>query len=294
MDDGDPSGDEDECNGRPRYTRNIAEVSLSPHLDDYTISISSLVGMITVEQAPQDDPSPFSKFLLEGSALDRDDFGAIEYGSREVGNTCAVTVSSSRQSTTDCLRATVKIVVPANATTLKRLKVSMSEGNLTISLLDPMQPQRMQIEEVDARAITGHIDIRANVLSFARLGGSVGTISGKIFVGKDLQVALVDGSIALDLAQSQETSVMDAKVEVMNGSAKVDMVTPYQGEFKVETNNGWAKVNPDPARTHFTSLSNKSIKGWNSKNKNPGSSNSNLKVLARNGDVELSLARVEL
>ncbi|CAO3574158.1 unnamed protein product [Mortierella alpina] len=294
MDGGDPWGDEDVCNGRPRYTRTITEIDFSPHLDDFTISISKIVGLVTVEQAPQDDPSPSTKLLIVGSALDRDDFGAILYGTRETENTSVVTVSSSQQSTTGCLRATVKIVVPASATTLRRLKVSLSEGNLTVSLLDPLQPQRMQIEELDTRAITGHSDIRANVLSLARLGGSVGTIRGKIFVGKDLQVAMVDGSIVLDLAQSQETSVMDAKVEVMNGSAKVDMITPYQGEFKVETNNGWAKVNPDPARTHFTSSSNKSIRGWNSKNKSPGSLNSNLKVLAQNGDVELSLARVEL
>ncbi|KAG9319749.1 hypothetical protein KVV02_003199 [Mortierella alpina] len=296
MDDGDPSGGEDECSRRPRYTKNLFEVAMSPNLDDFEVNISNMVGLVTVEQAPQGDPSPFTRLHVEVSALQRDDLDGIQFGAREEsGNTCFVTLSYSERSTVDCLRTTVKIVVPANATTLKRLKTSISEGNLTISLLDSLQSQPIRIQELDTRVITGHINIRANVISWARLGGSVGTIAGKIIVGKDLQVNMVNGGVALDLAQSRETKVMDAKVEVMNGSAKVNMVTPYEGEFKVETNNGWAKVDPDPGRTHFSSFSSKSIKGWNSvKDKDPGSSASTLRLLARNGDVELSLARVEL
>ncbi|KAF9981543.1 hypothetical protein BGZ75_007109 [Mortierella antarctica] len=295
MDDGDPSGGEDECSRRPRYTKTLYEFAISPNLDDFAVNISNMVGLVTVEQAPQGDPSPFTRLHVEASALDRDDIGAIQFGAREADNTCLVTLSYSERSTVDCLRATVRIVVPANATTLKRLKTSISEGNLTISLLDPSQPRPIRIQELDTRVITGHINIRANVISWARLGGSVGTIAGKIIVGKDLQVNMVNGGVELDLAQSRETKVMDAKVEVMSGSAKVNMVTPYQGEFKVETNNGWAKVDPDPGRTHFSSFSSKSVKGWNSvKDKDPGSSASTLRLLARNGDVELSLARVEL
>ncbi|KAF9573950.1 hypothetical protein EC968_007636, partial [Mortierella alpina] len=285
MDDGDPSGGEDECNGRPRYTKPLYELAISPNLDDFAVNISNMVGLVTVEQAPQEDPSPFTRLLVEASALDRDDFGAIQYSSREAENTLVVSLSYSERLTVECLKATVKIVVPANATTLKRLKMSVSEGSLTIGLLDSLQPQRIYVEDLDVRAITGHINVQANVLSGARLGGSFGSIEGKIFVGKELHVAMVDGNVALDLAQSQETSTMDAKIEVMNGSVKVGMVTSYEGTFKLETNNGRAKVDGDPARTHFTSLNNKSIKGWNSiKNKEPGSSASNLRLSARNGD----------
>ncbi|KAF9286289.1 hypothetical protein BGZ68_003070 [Mortierella alpina] len=295
MDDGDTSGGEDECNGRPRYTKTLSELSLSPTLDDFTVSISNMVGLVTMEQAPQDDPTPFTRLLIEGSALDREDVGVIQLNVRDIATASVVSISNSESSTVECLRATVKIVVPANARRLKRMKMSISEGNLTINLLDSLHSQRIQVQDLDARVITGHLNVRANVLSWARLGGSVGTIGGKILIGKDLQVAMVDGNVELAIAQSQETDTMDAKVEVMNGSVKVDMVTPYQGTFKVETNNGLAKVDPDPARTHFTSLSNKSIKGWNSiKGKEPGYSASNLRLLARNGDVELSMARLEL
>ncbi|KAF9957205.1 hypothetical protein BGZ72_002086 [Mortierella alpina] len=295
MDDGDPSGGEDECNRRPRYTKTLTELALSPSMDDFTLNVSNMVGLVTVEQAPQDDASPMARLLIEGSALDREDVGGILPNVRQIGATCVVSVSHSERSTVDCVRATVKILLPASTTTLKRIRMSISEGNLTISLLDPLQPQRIQVQDMDTKVITGHSNIRANVLSWARLGGSVGTITGKILVGKELQVAMVDGSVALDLAQSQESDVIEAKVEVMNGEVKVDMVTPYQGTFKLETNNGVTKVDPDPARTHFTSLSNKSIRGWNSiTGKEPGSPASALKLTARNGDVELSMARVEL
>ncbi|KAG0203784.1 hypothetical protein BGX28_004064 [Mortierella sp. GBA30] len=285
---------EEECMGRPRYTRNLTDYNILSSINEFTVTMTNMASYVVVEQAPADSDVTLTKLIVEGSGLDREDVSGITRSVTQDSDT-SYKVSLTQRSDAECLRGTVKIILAPGMTSLQRLKVAINEGNLTINLLDPQWPQRIQVRELDSKVITGHSNVRANINVWGRLGSSVGTITGEILVGKELQVAMIKGDVTLNIAQSSEKNVIVSKVEVVNGNARVGLSTPFEGEFKVDTVNGSANVDPDPSRTHFTSVTNKVVKGWNSaNNKAPSSPTSSLRVQTRNGNASLSMKPIEL
>ncbi|KAG0256654.1 hypothetical protein BG011_004381 [Mortierella polycephala] len=297
------SGD-DLCGGRWRFTRNLTDFELSPTLDDFRVTMSGMVGYVIVEQA-QDDANVqgTTKLIIEGSGADREDVNTINRFVKQDEFDNSVTVGITRfpgVGYPDCLRVVVKIIFPSLKTNVRRLKIAVGEGNVTVNLLENghghgRNRPSIQVQELDSRVITGHSHIRADVPTWIRLGGSVGTMMGEVVVGKEMSVAMVDGNVSLNLVQRSENNKMESKIAVANGNLRIGLPTPYKGAFKLQTLEGKVDVqNQDPARTHLTAVTDSSITGWSSSMGKEPSSASELKLNSRSGYVTLSMARIDV
>ncbi|KAF9179580.1 hypothetical protein BGZ51_006828 [Haplosporangium sp. Z 767] len=300
-------GDGDDlCGGRWRFTRNLTDFELSPHLDDIRVTMSGMVSHVIVEQA-QDNTNVrgTTKLIIEGSGADREDVNTINRFVKQDMSDNSVTVGITRfpgVGYPDCLRVVVKIIFPTFKTNVRRLKFAVSEGNVTVNLLENNNENdhtrnrpSIQVQELDSRVITGHSHIHADVPTWIRLGGSVGTMTGEVVVGKEMSVAMVDGNVTLNLVQRHENNKMESKIAVNNGNIRIGLPTQYEGTFKLQTLDGKIDVQiQDPARTHLTTITDTSITGWSSSMGKEPYTASELKLSSRSGDVTLSMARIDV
>ncbi|KAF8934679.1 hypothetical protein BGZ58_005503 [Dissophora ornata] len=290
------TGGMDRCGGRLRYTRNMTDINLSPDINDFTVTMSGLASYIIVDQATEEGLVPgTTKLIIEASSSDREVISVIKRDIKQDltdGSLKATITGSPAAEDPECLRSTVRITFPPSMKTVQRLRLLIKEGNVTIDLLGAHQ--NVQVNELYTRVISGQSIVKADVPVEAYMGGSFGTMKGRIVVGQELRVNLVDGSVALDLAQKRQEDVTESRIEVKNGNIDVGLVTPYLGTFKLETLQGQVDVlHPDPARTHLSHVSSKSIRGWNSlTGKEPVGPTSELMLGTRNGKVALSMAYV--
>ncbi|KAF9347118.1 hypothetical protein BGX34_003391, partial [Mortierella sp. NVP85] len=263
-------------------------------------------GHIIVEQATEEGLVPeATQFIIQVSAVDRDDVNTIRHDLEQdisSGYLKASITGTTTGEEPECLRTVVRIIFPPSKANIERLKLTVTEGNITVNLLDlskrlsptPTPTPTIQIKELYTRVVTGHSRIRADVPMEAKLGGSEGTIQGELLVGKRLSTILVHGRIALNLAQKNGT-VIDSKVEIRNGNIDIGFALPYEGEFKLETANGQVGVIPDVTRTHLSHVGRNLIKGWNSIRPNgPRYPPSNLRLIGANSKVTLSMTPIEL
>ncbi|KAG0302595.1 hypothetical protein BGZ98_007371 [Dissophora globulifera] len=296
LDDSKGADGQDRCGGQIRYTRNVTDLSLSPDIVDFTVTMSGMASHIIVNQAGEEGPTPgITRLIVEASATDREDVNAIRrevQQDRSDGSLKASVVGGSGAEHPECLRTIVKIIFPPSITHIRRLKLLIKEGNITVNLLD--MNRHIQVDELYTRVITGYTFIKADVPVNTYLGGGFGTIKGRIIAGRELKTNLVDGDVSLNLLQKDIKDVMEAKVDVRNGNINVGLPTPYQGTFKLVTAKGHVGIPyRDPARTHVSRETEQTIQGWNSENgKEPRWPSSDLKLVTINGGVSLSMTDI--
>ncbi|KAG0367149.1 hypothetical protein BGZ54_004324 [Gamsiella multidivaricata] len=296
--DGDDRSGGDKCGGKSRYTTIIASADLQSDISDFSVISNGMASHVVVDQTAEgDSTSGMTKLTIEASGTERDDLRTIRHEVKQdstYGTMKATVTGVSGSDRPECLRTVVRISFPPTKRTVERIKLYVVEGNVTVELLDPKKP--LQVSELDIKVITGHSLVNADVLSLARIGGSVGSIRGDIVVGSEFSALMVDGHISINLVQKSEQDAMESKVETNNGNIIVGLPTPYVGEFKVETTNGKAQlVDFDSKRTHVSYVSPTMVKGWSSATgKSPGYSSSFIKLVTRNGRPTLSMKRIEL
>ncbi|KAI1293413.1 hypothetical protein EDD11_008422 [Mortierella claussenii] len=290
---------EEMCRGRVRYSFNLTDVILPVAIDKFTMTGTGLISHVVVEQV-RDEASNLgrTRLIIEASGIDREDIHSISRELRQDVRDGTIKADISRTGRVrepECLRAVVRIILPSSMKRIQLLNVAVSEGNLTVNLLGPNQPY-IQITELLSRVITGHSIVRASVSERAKLGNSVGSIKGEIMVGKELVANLVQGDIALNLVQHKSTDIMESTLNVASGNLRVGLPAPYEGTLRLNAYNGEVNVeHQDPDRTYLSRVTKHEIRGWNSATgQEPGSPTSELRLASTNGNVTLSLARIEL
>lgn len=298
------------CAGRAEYRRRLTELNLSPRINDFTIAMKGSAGHIIVEQATTEAIAPgTAHFYVEVSASDREDFSTIHLEMQQdlFAGSLKVTVKGPEsQEAPECLRAVARILFSPIRPKIENMKLTVDEGSISVDLLDvsnkaPSFPglptiPTIVVNQLYTRVVTGQTYVNAEVPIQATLGGSNGSIQGQILVGLDFSSKLVEGSIMLNIGMSGASKLTTSKVEVLNGTINVGMISPYEGEFKLETVSGEVTlINPDPERTHITYLGTRLIKGWSSINPQTQIIPvSNLKLSGTNANVTLSMTPLEI
>ncbi|KAF9998821.1 hypothetical protein BGZ65_005736 [Modicella reniformis] len=301
--------DDEMCRGRIAHRKNVTDILVSSSIRDYSVSVTGMISNIIVEQATTEGSVPgTTQFIIEATASDHDDLDTIypevkqDIGSGSLKAT--VTGGNSGSDEMECLQTVVKIIFSPSSPTVENLRLTVSEGNITVNLLNlskgtsstPTTISSLQVKELYTRVVTGHSYILADVPVRARIGGSEGTIRGELVVGKEMSAMMVDGIVTLNLAQRNEKNVMESKVEVRNGKISVGLATPYEGEFKLEVAAGKLElINPSTNRTHLSYVGRNIMRGWSSvRPRGPTPPASELKLLGSNAVVTLSMTRIDL
>jgi hypothetical protein len=185
--------------------------------------------------------SEATQFIIQVSAVDRDDVNTIRHELEQdisSGYLKASVTGAATGEEPECLRTVVRIIFPPSKANIERLKLTVTEGNITVNLLDLSKrlsstpTPTIQVKELYTRVVTGHSRIRADVPMEAKLGGSEGTIQGELLVGNRLSTILVHGHIALNLAQKNGT-VIDSKVEIRNGNIDIGFVSRFKTNVRL-------------------------------------------------------------
>ncbi|KAF9583792.1 hypothetical protein BGW38_008507 [Lunasporangiospora selenospora] len=296
----------DHCSGRRSARRVLGNLDVGDNIQDFVVNIADLEGLVLVERARADDisnPGGVTRVMIEAVGSDREFMNAIQHDISQ--DSKRVKVSASRFSDIGenaCLQLKVKILFPYHRTQVREMKLILTEGNVTVNLLDefmggalspgppafPILP--FQIKTMYSRVITGHTHVRAEVSNQATIGASVGSIQGHVLVGKELRVQVVEGNVDLAISQKNIANKMDSRVETVSGNIEVAMKTHYNGLFRLETVQGKLDVlNRDPANTVLSTFEPTEIRGWNTSQGKEPYYTSEVRLQTHSGNIDFSL-----
>ncbi|KAF9393724.1 hypothetical protein CPC16_001300 [Podila verticillata] len=276
-----------------RMLRRIASnYHCSDALVDFTINVSGVEGLITVEQ---DENAKNTLFSAEVVASDRDRLFSIKPSlqqSEKDGIFLSSTTTNAKYQGAGCVYINLRIVFAGHHKQIRKLKIASLEGNVTINMKD----SQAEFLELESKVITGHSVINAKVSSNAHIGGSVGSIRGDLVLGKEFAVNLVQGPVILNLAKAPSSRAMQGKVVATQGNVTVGLVPHYEGVYTVESAAGEVALqNINADRTVITKQSSTRITGWNSEDRRePKGPTSELKVQTTRGNAILSFTPMEL
>ncbi|KAF9430872.1 hypothetical protein BGZ76_000674 [Entomortierella beljakovae] len=291
------SDDEDDtgnkrCKTGNLFTSHIIDHELQPDILDFKLSSTN------VQQSDPKSTENLILYSIVASGSEYDDFKDIQHDTRVIRTDHLLEESltfsgSSGTPQSECLGVVVKITFPYSVRKIKRLKFQITDGNITVNLLDPAHGTK--VINLESRVITGHSDIRADVLETARLGASVGNIKGEIAVRKELVVNVVEGNVNLNLLPNRGVLVSNT-ISTTNGNINIGLDgQTYEGNFKLSTTIGSVDViNTNPLRTRIASISRNFIKGWSTENAKEPMAGSDMKLQTTSGNAILSLKPIEL
>ncbi|KAF8977192.1 hypothetical protein BGZ46_007576 [Entomortierella lignicola] len=289
-------GDDEGCRDEDLMTRNLTDRLLASDYTDFSVIMSNMPSYIIVDQEKEDQNQGLIRFIVEASSSEREDLQTIRQDIKLDKYDRSVKASILRaadKEEPECMKTTVKIIFPLSTKRVRRLKLMVNEGNITVNLLDPTDTIT-QVDRLESTVITGHNYIRADVASLAKFGGTVGTLKGEIKVRKELTVTVVDGDVALNLIPDSSSTV-SSKITTNNGNIDIGLHEDYEGAFKLSTTAGYVDVlNTDPLRTHISTRSETVIKGWHTLQGKEPLSPSELTLTTMKGRASLSLKPINI
>ncbi|KAF9201384.1 hypothetical protein BGZ49_008367 [Haplosporangium sp. Z 27] len=289
-------GDDEGCRDKDLMTRNLTDRLLASDYTDFSVIMSNMPSYIIVDQEKEDQNQGLIRFIVEASSSEREDLQTIRQDIKLDKYDRSVKASILRaadKEEPECMKTTVKIIFPLSTKRVRRLKLMVNEGNITVNLLDPTDTIT-QVDRLESTVITGHNYIRADVASLAKFGGTVGTLKGEIKVRKELTVTVVDSDVALNLIPDSSSTVSN-KITTNNGNIDIGLHEDYEGAFKLSTTFGYVDVlNTDPLRTHISTRSETVIKGWHTLQGKEPLSPSELTLTTMKGRASLSLKPINI
>lgn len=171
----------------------------------------------------QDEKAEKTRFFAEVTASDRDRLLSIKPSlqqSEDDGVFLSTTTTNAKYQGAGCVYIDFRIVFAGHHKQIRKLKISLLEGNVTINMKDSLA----EFLELESKVITGHSVISAKVSSNALIGGSVGSIRGDLVLGKEFAVNLVQGPVVLNLAKAPSSRAMQGKAVVTQGNVTVGLV----------------------------------------------------------------------